>query len=73
MKSSGILSLLQVLVIIVVTSILVTAANHHLALTAFTKLGEVKIGTVDTPSPRFPCPVRATQYTNSEDDDLDTL
>jgi hypothetical protein len=58
----------------VVTSILVTTANHHLALTTFTKLGEVDYQTAGTPGPRFPYPVRTTQYTDSEeDDDLDTL
>jgi uncharacterized membrane protein YciS (DUF1049 family) len=41
-KSSGILSLLQVIVIIVVTSVLVTAANHRLALIAYMMHGEVE-------------------------------
>ena len=80
MKSSGILSLFQVVIIIVVTSILVTVANHHLALTnnatvAFMKHGVVGYGAVEMPSLRFPySPARAVQYTEDmEDEDLDNL
>jgi hypothetical protein len=73
-KPSRGLSFLQVLVIVLITSVLVTAANHHLALSAIAKLGEIEYRTVEKPGLRFPYPVRVTQYTSDqEDDDLDTL
>jgi hypothetical protein len=71
-KPSRLLSLLQIIIIIVVTSFLVTAANHRLVLTTFLTHGTVDYGAMETPSPKFPYPDRAFQYTDSEDD-LDTL